>query len=117
MTLVFLNLSPLLGAWLVGAGYPCQHLETLGRREEELFSVDSGSICGCELAQAAGNFGYSKLGAETSVLSYIGENREKRQEEEMERREGSLLSRGPPPQQSLSILFLSISSSLSLVGI
>lgn len=54
VTLVFLNLSPLLGAWLVGAGRPCQHLETLGRREEELFSVDSGSICGCELAQAAG---------------------------------------------------------------
>lgn len=54
VTLVFLNLIPLLGAWLVGVGRPSQHLETLGRREEELFSVDSGSICGCDLAQAAG---------------------------------------------------------------
>lgn len=64
-----------------------------------------------------GSFGYSKLGAETGVLSYIGENRERRQGEKMERREGSLLSHGPPPQQSLSILFLSISSPLPWAGI
>lgn len=56
VALVFLYLSSLLGAWQVGAGRPFQHLETLGRREEELFSVDTGSICGCELAQAEGSF-------------------------------------------------------------
>lgn len=52
---VSLHLSSPLGAcgWW-GQGLPWLHLETLGRREEELFSVDSGSICGFELAQAAG---------------------------------------------------------------
>lgn len=62
VALVFLYLSSLLGAWQVGAGRPCQHLETLGRREEELFSVDSGSICGCELAQAAGKLWVEQAG-------------------------------------------------------
>lgn len=62
LALVSLYLSSLLGAWLVGARHPCQHLETLGRREEELFSVDSGSICGCELAQPAGKLWVEKAG-------------------------------------------------------
>lgn len=62
LVLVSLDQSSLLGTWLVGAGHPWQHLETLGRREEELFSVDSGSICGCELAQAAGKLWVEQAG-------------------------------------------------------
>lgn len=50
------------GLWLVGAGPSWQRLETLGRREEELFSVDSGSICGFELAQAAGKLWAEQAG-------------------------------------------------------
>ena len=62
LALVSLYLSSLVGAWLVRAGHPCQPLETLGRREEELFSVDSGSICGCKLAQAAGQLWVEQAG-------------------------------------------------------
>ena len=62
MVLMSLHLSSLLGAWLMGAGYPWQQLESLGRWEEELFSVDSGSICGCKLAQAAGKLWIEQAG-------------------------------------------------------
>lgn len=55
---------PEFSAWgLVGGGRASlPAFGNSGQREEELFSVDSGSIYGCELAQAAGRLWVEQAG-------------------------------------------------------
>lgn len=56
--------GPQFSAWGLADGgrVSLLDLETLGRRQEELFSVDSGSICGYELARAAGKLWVEQAG-------------------------------------------------------